>query len=95
MEIKRIYVYLRHETTTTGRFPGNINSKTMRAKTTIYDFDFRFVSYGRYKVTYTSPVTGKKWTAQTTDMPLIDATKNSDEPKRKDLDALKWICKNG
>lgn len=25
--IKRIYVYLRHETTTTGRFPGNINSK--------------------------------------------------------------------
>lgn len=67
----------------------------MRAKTTIYDFDFRFVSYGRYKVTYTSPVTGKKWTTQTTDMPLIDATKNADEPKRKDLEALKWICKNG
>lgn len=61
----------------------------MRAKTTIPDFDFSLVSYGRYKVTYTSPVTGKKWTAQTTNMPLIDATKNADEPKRCDLETLK------
>lgn len=95
MEIKRIYVYLRHETITTGLFPGNINSKTMRAKTTISDFDFSLVSYGRYKVTYTSSVTGKKWTAQTTNMPLIDATKNADEPKRCDLETLKRVCKNG
>lgn len=32
---------------------------------------------------------------RTTDMPLIDATKNTDEPKRKDLETLKRICKNG
>lgn len=56
----------------------------MRAKTTISDFRFEFAGYGHYKVTYTSPVTGKQWTAKTNDMPLIDATKNADEPKRRD-----------
>jgi len=28
-------------------------------------------------------------------MPLIDATKNAEEPKRKDLEELKRICKDG
>ena len=57
--------------------------------------DFRFIpsGYGHYKVTYTSPVTGKSWTAITSDMPLIDDTKNSDEPKAKDLKYLKRLCK--
>lgn len=67
----------------------------MRAKTTISDFRFEFAGYRRYKVTYTSPVTGKQWTAKTNDMPLIDATKNADEPKRRDLETLKRVCKNG
>ena len=40
-------------------------------------------------------VTGKQWTAKTNDMPLIDATKNADEPKRRDLETLKRVCKNG
>ena len=65
----------------------------MKRKITIYDFDFLFAGYGHYKVTYTSPVTGKKWTAITNDMPLIDATKNADEPKKKDLEQLKRMCK--
>lgn len=65
----------------------------MRAKTTISDFRFEFAGYGHYKVTYTSPVTGKQWTAKTNDMPLIDATKNADEPKRRDLETLKRVCK--
>lgn len=60
----------------------------MRAKTTISDFRFEFAGYGHYKVTYTSPVTGKSWTAKTNDMPLIDATKNADDPKRCDLETL-------
>lgn len=51
--------------------------------------------YGHYKVTYTSPATFKKWTATTSYMHLIDDTKGADEPKRKDLDALKRLCKNG
>jgi len=63
-------------------------------KTTLRDFDFTFAGYGHYKVTYTSPVTGKQWSRTITDMELVDNTKNSDEPKRKDLEMLKFICKN-
>lgn len=63
-------------------------------KTTLRDFDFKPAGYGHYKVTYTSPATGKQWSATISDMELVDATKNSDEPKRKDLEILKFICKN-
>ncbi len=62
--------------------------------TTKSDFQFLFSGHGHYKVIYTSPVTGKKWTKVTNDMPLIDSTKNEDAPKRKDLEMLKFICKN-
>ena len=62
-------------------------------KTQITDFTFVPSGYGHYKVTYTSPTTGKQWTKITNDMPLIDATKNADEPKRKDLDELKRLLK--
>lgn len=65
-------------------------------KTTISLTDFKFTpsGYGHYKVTYTSPKTGKQWTKITSDMPLIDVTKNADEPKKKDLNLLKSLCKN-
>ena len=59
------------------------------------DFSFLFSGYGHYRVTYKSPVNGKEWTTVTNDMPLIDATRNCDEPKRKDLETLKRVCKNG
>ena len=62
--------------------------------TTKSDFQFLFSGHGHYKVIYTSPVTGKKWIKVTSDMPLIDATKNEENPKRKDLEMLKFICKN-
>ena len=87
---------MRHDNNTTGRFPGNYKKQnSMRAKTSIYDFSFIPSGYGHYKVTYTSPVTGKEWTAITNNMSLIDATKNADEPKRRDLETLKRVCKNG
>ena len=57
------------------------------------DFSFQFAGYGHYKVTYTSPKTGKTWTRTTNDMPLIDVTKNSDEPRKVDLERLKRACK--
>jgi len=60
---------------------------------TITDFSFLPAGYGRYRVTYTSPATRKKWTVITNDMPLIDDTKNSDQPKVKDLNILKRVCK--
>lgn len=63
-------------------------------KISLSDFTFEFAGYGHYKVTYQSAKTGKKWTHTTNDMPLIDATKNEDEPKVKDLQMLKRMCKN-
>lgn len=63
-------------------------------KTTLSDFRFFPARYGHYNVTYTSPITGKEWTMVTSNMPLIDATKNTEEePKQKDLKHLKWFCK--
>ena len=67
----------------------------MTQKISISDFSFLPSGYGHYKVTYTSPTTGKQWAKVTNNMPLIDATKNADEPKRKDLEELKRICKDG
>jgi hypothetical protein len=63
-------------------------------KISIYHFDFNFAGHGHYKVTYTSPKTGKQWTKTTDNMQLIDDTKNSDSPKIKDLNRLKSVCKN-
>lgn len=54
---------------------------------------FVFVGSGQYRVTYTSPNTGKSWAATITDMTLIDKTKNSECPKRTDLERLKKAIK--
>lgn len=62
-------------------------------RTELSDFEFRPRGYGRYKVVYKSPVTGKEWATIIEDMTMIDATKNADQPKRKDLEALKRKCK--
>lgn len=95
MVIKKVTVYLWHEITPTGRVPGTKNNRAMnKNKVSISDFRFMPSGYGHYKVTYTSPVTGKSWTATTSNMPLIDATKNADDPKRCDLETLKRVCKN-
>ena len=64
-------------------------------KTRITDFDFTFSGYGHYKVTYTSPVTGKSWTTVIDDMQIIDATKNAEQPTQVDLNSLKSRVKNG
>ena len=66
----------------------------MKTKISISDFCFSPSGFGHYKVTYTSPVTGKVWSKITNNMPMIDATKNADNPKRKDLEALKFLVKN-
>lgn len=59
----------------------------------ITDFKFQSVGHGHYKVVYTSPITRKEWKVTTSNMPLIDATKNADEPKKSDLNELKRACK--
>lgn len=63
-------------------------------KISICDFVREYVYAGHYEVTYTSPMTGKKWRALVTCMPMIDATFNAEEPKRKDLESLKRFCKD-
>ena len=63
-------------------------------KTQINNFKFRTDGYGFYLVTYTSPKTNKQWSIITNNMPLIDATKNAENPKIKDLNELKKLCKN-
>lgn len=66
----------------------------MKTKISISDFSFSPSGYGHYKVTYTSPITGKEWKTVTNNMPLIDETKNAESPKIKDLNRLKFTCKN-
>lgn len=65
-------------------------------KNTIQLSDFTFIprGHGHFKVTYRSPVTGIRWWNITNDMPLIDATKGEDDPKKKDLEELKRLCKS-
>jgi len=65
----------------------------MKNTINIQDFQFEFAGHGHYKVTYTSPNTGKQWAKTTSDMPLIDVTKNSDNPKSVDLINLRKFCK--
>lgn len=63
-------------------------------KISISDFTFQFAGHGHYKVIYQSPKTSKKWAHTTDDMQLMDATKNEEKPKIKDLQILKRMCKN-
>jgi len=67
----------------------------MSKRISIYDFSFLPSGYGHYKVFYRSPKTGKEWWATTSNMELIDATKNTEteDIKVKDLVALKRIAK--
>jgi hypothetical protein len=67
----------------------------MKTKISISDFRFQPAGYGRYRVIYTSPATGREFETVTNEMPLIDDTKNADEPKQVDLNRLKRACKNG
>ena len=67
----------------------------MNTKTNVSDFRFEFAGYGHYRVTYTSPKTGKSWSRTVDDMTIIDATKNSEDPMQKDLALLKRLIKRG
>ena len=55
------------------------------------DFTFTFKYYGMYKVTYQSP-SGKRHTGTIIDMPLIDSTKNCENPTQRNLAILRSKC---
>lgn len=59
-------------------------------------FTFRLVSSGAYQVTYESDYDcriGRYWTCRIEDMTIIDATKNAESPKRKDVEHLRRMVK--
>jgi hypothetical protein len=58
------------------------------------DFNFKIQGYGAYLVEYISPKTGKVWSKRITDMQVIDATKNAEYPKIKDIEQLKRMVKS-
>lgn len=66
----------------------------MKNSICISDFSFMFSGYGHYKVTYTSPITGKEWTATTNNMYIIDMCKGNWDAKKVHLNTLRRICKN-
>ena len=55
-------------------------------------FSFAFVSYGHYKVTYTTG-RGDYWRALINDMMSIDRTKNAEWAKVDDIKHLRNLCK--
>jgi hypothetical protein len=65
----------------------------MTRKTLKSDFVFQFAGHGHYRVSYQSPITGKKWINVIDDMTIIDKVKNEEKPKRKDLVTLKKMVK--
>lgn len=65
----------------------------MKRTISISDFSFIPAGYGHYRITYKSPLSGKQWEKITCNMLLVDATKNSDNPKKKDLEELRRFLK--
>lgn len=59
------------------------------------EFKIQFISYGHYRVIYTSPKTGREWSRVTDNTPLIDAVKGVEDPRQKDMEMLKKLCKRG
>lgn len=68
-------------------------NQTIMATISKSDFRFELRGSGCYLVTYTSPA-GKEFKTMINHMPLIDATKNCESPKIKDLNHLKQLCKS-
>ncbi len=64
------------------------------ARYTIHQFTFTFKSYGIYSVQFATARRGDYYTALVDYMPLIDATKNSDEPTGAALRELAQYVRN-
>lgn len=63
---------------------------------TIEQFRFEFAGYGHYWATYTTPNRGDYWRHIINCMPLIDATKNAENPTQRDMKLLRHhIMTNG
>lgn len=70
-----------------------MGGRRMGIKISMRDFRFATAGYGHIKVTYISPVTGKRWSKTINNTSLLDETLYSENPKKKDLVRLKKECK--
>lgn len=59
----------------------------------LHNFRFEKTSAGQYKVTYKTENRGDYWVAKINDMWLIDATKNAEWAKAKDIEHLRNVVK--
>ena len=59
-----------------------------KSRASISDFKFITAGYGHFLVRFTDPATGQTYQRITDEMPLIDATKNADEPSQSNIDKL-------
>lgn len=69
--------------------PPTLRTRKRYPRIQITDFSFKYAGYGHYEVRYTSPVTGKVWKHTTSNMPLIDCTLHTDNPRVKYLEQLR------
>ena len=65
-----------------------------RYKTTIGDFWAKRWGNGQYKIIYQSPATGRVWAWLTHDEDWWNIVKHEAPYTQKDLESLKWHCKN-
>ena len=56
-------------------------------------FTFKATRYGQWKVSYKTPSRARMWTKTISDTLLIDAVRNNEHPKVKDLIRLKNLVK--
>ena len=59
------------------------------------EFTFTPVPFGRYKVVYTSAISGIRWENVTDNVTLVNAVRNADSPNQGDLSRLRTVCKSG
>ena len=57
----------------------------------LHNFGFRKTGSGCYQVTYTTDLRGDYWVATVNDMTLIDATKNAEWARLRDIEWLRHI----
>lgn len=61
----------------------------------LHNFKFQRVSSGAYRVTYTTDFRGDYWVNRIEEMPIIDATLNTEWARAKDIEHLRHRVKQG
>ena len=60
----------------------------------LHNFSFEYAGSGCVRVTYSTDNRGDYWSAYIHDMTIIDATKNAEHAKVKDIERLRHLVKH-